>query len=80
MHGNLPALDGSDRCTETYRDLIKNMWNCVACGAQFGVKQVECPLCKVFRPLETYDNVLHKPAKVTSDEIDALKMRRKIEK
>ena len=28
MHGNMPALDGSDRCTETYRDLIKNMWNC----------------------------------------------------
>lgn len=45
-HGFLPALDGSDRDTETYRDLIKNMWNCVTCGAQFGVKQVECLLCK----------------------------------
>ena len=33
MHGNLPALDGSDRCTETYRDLVKNMWNCLDCGA-----------------------------------------------
>jgi len=64
MHGNFPALDGSDRTTETYRDLIKNMWNCVACGAQFSIKQVECPLCKVFRPLETYDNLLHRPNKV----------------
>ena len=45
-HGFLPAMDGSDRDTETYRDLIKNMWNCVTCGAQFGVKQVECLLCK----------------------------------
>ena len=37
-HGNLPAFDGSDRCTETYKDLVKNMWNCLKCGAQFGVK------------------------------------------
>ena len=80
MHGNFPALDGSDRTTITYRNLIKNMWNCVTCGAQFGIKQVECPLCKTFRPLETYDNLLHRADKVTSDEIDALKMRRKIEK
>ena len=80
MHGTFPALDGSDRCTETYRDLVKNMWNCITCGAQFGIKQVECPLCKVFRPLETYDNLLHRPEKVIPDEIDALKQRRKIEK
>ena len=80
MHGNFPALDGSDRTTITYRNLIKNMWNCVTCGAQFGIKQVECPLCKTFRPLETYDNLLHRADKVTADEIDALKMRRKIEK
>lgn len=33
LHGTLPALDGSDRHTETYRDLIKNMWNCLSCGA-----------------------------------------------
>ena len=80
MHGNLPALDGSDRTTETYRDLIKNMWNCANCGAHFGMKTVECPLCKVFRPLETYNNILHRPDKVNSDEIEVLKLRRKIEK
>ena len=56
------------------------MWNCLSCGAQFSSKQVECPLCKVFRPLETYDNVLHRPDKVTTDEVEALKLRRKIEK
>ena len=33
MHVNLPAMDGSDRCTEMYKDLIKNMWNCLTCGA-----------------------------------------------
>ena len=33
MHGNFNALDGSDRTTETYRDLVKNMWNCITCGA-----------------------------------------------
>ena len=38
VHGNLPAFDGSDRATETYRDLVKNMWNCLKCGAQFGIK------------------------------------------
>ena len=80
MHGNLPALDGSDRYTETYREFVKNMWNCVSCGAQFGAKQVECSLCKIFRPIETYDNILHRPEKVTSDEIESLKLRRKIEK
>jgi len=80
LHGTLPALDGSDRQTETYRDLIKNMWNCLSCGAQFGIKQVECPLCKTFRPLETFDNIMHRPEKVSSDEIEALKLRRKIEK
>ena len=79
-HGYLPALDGSDRDTETYRDLVKNMWNCVTCGAQFGIKQVECLLCKQFRPLQTYENLIHRPEKATSDEIDALKLRRKIEK
>lgn len=77
---NLPALDGSDRCTDTYRNLIKNVWNCLSCGALFGTKQVECPLCKTFRPMETYDNLLHRPDKVTQDEIEALKLRRKIEK
>ena len=33
MHGNLPALDKSDRYTETYKEFVKNMWNCVSCGA-----------------------------------------------
>ena len=80
LHGTLPALDGSDRQTETYRDLIKNMWNCLSCGAKFGIKQVECPLCKTYRPLETFDNIMHRPEKVSSDEIEALKLRRKIEK
>ena len=44
------------------------------------MKHVECPLCKIFRPLETYDNILHRPDKVSSDEIEVLKLRRKIEK
>lgn len=34
----------------------------------------------MFRPLETYSNIFHRPEKITSDEIDALKLRRKIEK
>lgn len=34
----------------------------------------------MFRPLEAYPNVLHRPEKVTEEEIDALKLRRKIEK
>jgi hypothetical protein len=80
MHVNMPALDGSDRETVSYKDLIKNMWNCLVCKAQLGVKQVECPGCKTFRPLETYENLLHRPEKVTSDEVEALKLRRKIEK
>ena len=33
MHVSLPALDGSDRVTETYRDMVKNVWNCLTCGA-----------------------------------------------
>jgi hypothetical protein len=41
---------------------------------------VECPLCKTFRPLETFSNILHRPEKVAVDEIEALKLRRKIEK
>ena len=80
LHVNIPAFDGSDRTVEIYRDLIKNMWNCLSCGAQFGIKQVECSLCKSFRPLETYENLLHRPDKVTPEEIEGLKLRRKIEK
>lgn len=80
MHGTLPPLDGSDREAETYRDLVKNVWNCLYCGAQFSIRQVECHLCRAFRPLETFENLLHKPEKATSDEVDALKLRRKIEK
>ena len=34
----------------------------------------------MFRPIETYENVIHSPEKVTSEELDALKNRRKIEK
>ena len=37
-------------------------------------------MCKVFRPLDTYENILHRPEKVTESEIEALKLRRKIEK
>ena len=80
VHANLPALDGSDRETETYKDMVKHVWFCLTCGAQFGIKQVECPLCKTFRPIETYDNILHKPEAFTEKELEALKLRRKIEK
>ena len=38
MHGTLPALDGSERISQTYRDLVKNMWNCMSCGAMFSIK------------------------------------------
>lgn len=38
MHIDFPALDGSGRTTTTYRDVVKNMWNCVTCGAQFSIK------------------------------------------
>ena len=80
MHSSLPSLDGSERQTETLRDLMKNMWYCYSCGYLYSIRQVECQMCKVFRPLETYDNILHRPEKVTENEIEALKMRRKIEK
>ena len=80
LHVNIPAFDGTDRTIETYRDVVKNIWNCLSCGAQFGSKQVECSLCKTFRPLETYPNLLHRPDKAAGEEIDALKLRRKIEK
>ena len=80
LHVNIPAFDGTDRTIETYRDVVKNIWNCLSCGAQFGSKQVECSLCKTFRPLETYPNLLHRPDKASGEEIDALKLRRKIEK
>ena len=56
------------------------MWNCLVCGAQLHLKNVECPMCKVFRPIETYENVIHNPEFVTTDELEALKSRRKIEK
>ena len=34
----------------------------------------------MFRPIETYENIIHSPEKVTSEELDSLKNRRKIEK
>ena len=37
-------------------------------------------MCKVFRPIETYENVIHNPDSVMNDELEALKSRRKIEK
>ena len=38
MHSSLPSLDGSDRDTETYRDLVKNIWNCYNCGTQYSIR------------------------------------------
>lgn len=44
------------------------------------LKQVDCTNCKNFRPLETYQNILHRPDRVTPAEINALDARRKSEK
>lgn len=44
------------------------------------MKQVDCSNCKVFRPLETYQNILNRPERVTAAEINALDTRRKHEK
>ena len=63
-----------------YQDLVKNMWNCINCGAQLHIKNVECPLCRTFRPIETYENIIHAPEHITHEEVEALKNRRKIEK
>jgi hypothetical protein len=44
------------------------------------LKQVDCANCKIFRPLETYQNILNRPERVTTAEINALDTRRKQEK
>lgn len=77
---NLYSDDGQNRPLLTYADLIKNNWNCLHCGAQWQLRQVDCINCKVFRPLETYQNILQRPEKVTTAEINALENRRKQEK
>ena len=77
---DLVSQDGQNKKVVSYKDLVNNMWNCLNCGAQLHIKHVECPLCKVFRPIETYDNIIHSPESVTIEEIEALKNRRKIEK
>jgi len=56
------------------------MWNCLNCSAQLHIKNVECPLCKIFRPIETYENIIHNPTAISNEEAEALKNRRKIEK
>ena len=76
---SLPALDGSNRATDDYRQLVRNIWFCLSCGGKFSIKQVECTHCSLFRPLETFDNVLFKPEKVSRDEVEALKLRREME-
>lgn len=63
---NLESLSADKtRQIINYKDLVRNMWFCITCGGQFTQKQIECPLCKQFRPLETYENILHRPERVT---------------
>ena len=62
---DLVSQDGTNKKVVNYQDLVKNMWNCTNCGAQLHIKNVECPICKIFRPIETYDNIIHNPEKVT---------------
>lgn len=62
---NLYSEDGLKRPIISYADFIKNNWNCMQCGMQFGIKQVDCVNCKVFRPLETFQNILNRPERVT---------------
>ena len=73
---DLVSQDGTNKKVVSSQDLVKNMWNCLVCGAQLHIKNVECPMCKIFRPIETYDNIIHNPEKVTGAELEALKSRR----
>ncbi|MFO0117676.1 MAG: hypothetical protein ACK521_08700 [bacterium] len=44
------------------------------------MNQVYCENCIIFRPLENYQNILNRPERVTTAEINALDTRRKQEK
>ena len=74
---NLAAQDGTTRVVESLKSYVKNVWNCSSCGATFKIGHVICPLCKEFRPINSYDNIIHNPDFVTPEEIKALGVRRK---
>jgi len=77
---NYYTEDGSQRPITNYSEFTESQWNCLNCSAQFNIRQVDCSMCKIFRPLETYQNIMHRPDRVSPTEIAALDLRRKSEK
>ena len=64
-----------------FQKLSDMFWICLTCKQTLLLaSQVECPTCTTFRPLETYQNMLHSPDQSTQTEIAALNTRRSIER
>lgn len=55
-------------------------WVCQGCENFINKDVIFCEDCKLFRPLEMFKNILHNPMEVTSFELNAVDLRRKMEK
>jgi len=49
----------------TFDEMVQDSWNCIGCGAVLSDVQIDCPMCKLFRPLETFPNMMHRPYSIT---------------
>lgn len=65
----------------TIKELLDkdNTWQCICGCFDNNVNNIICKECKRYRKLESYDNLIFNPMKVTSFEIEALLNRRKSE-
>jgi hypothetical protein len=63
-----------------YDKFSQLFWMCLSCEKKLVVNQVECPDCKIIRPLETYQNILYSPELAWPCELNALNDRRKFER
>lgn len=54
-------------------------WDCGQCGNQTPDGTLRCRVCRHFRPLDSYPNLLHNPSMVTVQEVRELEERRQIE-
>ena len=55
-------------------------WVCFNCQKNNSQEDIQCRHCVSFRPLETFPNILHSPELVTENELEALAVRREMER
>lgn len=65
-----------------FQDVLERdrVWKCIECEMTYSKDTIFCSMCKCFRPIQMYRNLVHRPDQVTDFELAQLDQRRKKEK